>query len=112
MVPLEQVACKVREPDSQTAIGVVPVIVGMSVTVTSWDTEFEQPFSVTVYDMVVVPAERPDTSPPALSIPDWVTVATAVFELDQDPGMVLFANRVCDPTQTIAVPVIGATVGC
>ena len=59
----------------------------------------------------VVPGDTPVTKPPAVNIPAELIVAIPVSELDQEPPAVASANCVVDPTQTVDVPMIEATVG-
>ena len=61
--------------------------------------------------MTDVPADTPVTKPPGPPAPPAVTVATPGLALDQDPKLVASVNWVVDPTQTLAFPVIAATVG-
>ena len=55
--------------------------------------------------MVADPAATPETTPEAL------TVATAVLLEDQVPPLVASLRVVVEPTQTLVVPVMAATVG-
>jgi hypothetical protein len=55
--------------------------------------------------MVAEPAETPDT------IPEALTVATAVLLEDQVPPEVASLKVVVEPTQTLVVPVMAATTG-
>ena len=107
IVPEEDVAPKVTVPGPQTDPGVVPVMVGTSVTVTVCVTEFVQPARfLAVYVITAVPAETPVTKPVAAS-----TVATGKLSLVQAPPVVASPNWVVEPTHNVKVPVIAATVG-
>jgi hypothetical protein len=55
--------------------------------------------------MVVVPAVTPATAPLALTVP------TVVLLEDQVPPEVASLKSVVDPTQTLVMPVMAATVG-
>ena len=55
--------------------------------------------------MVAEPADTPETVPEAL------TVATAVLLEDQVPPVVASLRAVVEPTQTLVVPVMAATTG-
>jgi hypothetical protein len=66
--------------------------------------EFVQPFVVTVYVIVAVPAARPVTTPVALIL------ATVELEVVQTPPGVVLESVMLEPTQPF-VPLIAPTVG-
>jgi hypothetical protein len=78
----------------------------MAFTVTVVVAVVVQPFAlVTVYEIVVLPAATPVTTPVAF------TVAVAVLAVDHTPPVVAFAKAVVAPAHTVVVPVIAATTG-
>jgi hypothetical protein len=88
----------VEVPSHTVAAPVMAAGKGFTVTVA---TSYSEP---TVYVMVVVPAAMPVTTPVAA-----FTVPTATTALLQVPPVVVLARDVVEPTQTLNVPVIGAT---
>jgi hypothetical protein len=80
---------------------------GSGLTVTVLVAAFEQPFNmfVTVYDIVAVPADTPVT------IPNILTVATAVFDELQVPKAVASESVIVLPAHTAVGPVIAFTGG-
>jgi len=83
----------------------VPVIeAGTGYTVTIIDCGLHP--SGSEYEIIVVPAVRPFTSPV-----DEPTVATAVLVLLQEPPPTASVNEVVNPLQTCAVPVMTAGAG-
>lgn len=105
IVPEEAVAPRVSVPDPHREAGVVPVMVGLALTVTVCVTEFVQSTTTPpmVYVIVAVPAVKPVTRPV-----DAFTVATAGEPLDQTPPLVASASWVVEPAQSVRVPVIAA----
>ena len=87
------------------AVPVIAATVGNGLTVIIFITVVEQPPLVTVYNISTEPAEIPLTTPPE------VTVAIPVPPLDHTPPAVVELNVVDEPIQTVAAPVIAATVG-
>jgi len=95
----------VVEPTHTVGVPVIAATVGIALTVTvSVDTLLQPPF-VTVYEITDVPADTPVTRPPAL------IVATPGVALLHTPDEVTSASCVVEPTHTVGVPVIAATVG-
>ena len=88
---------------------VVPVIAGRdegTFTFTVVCAVDEHPFVVTVYVIVVEPADKAVTAPV-----DASTVATAVLLDVQTPPDVTLVSDVVNPSHTCVVPVIAATTG-
>ena len=94
----------VEEPEHTVAVPlIVPAEEGLTVT-TMVAATIPQVF-VTVYDMVVVPAARP------LTTPEVFTVATRVLVLLHTPPVVASVNVVDKPAITVAVPLIVPAAG-
>ncbi len=100
---------EIREVVAPAQIVVVPEIVpalGNAFIVTVVEVLVLQPFALTEYVMVAVPAATPDTPPEAL------TVATAVLLLDQvPPANPLEIREVVAPAQIVVVPEIVPALG-
>jgi hypothetical protein len=90
------------EPTQPFVTPVIAPTVGRAFTVTGEVEADEQPFAVTVYVIVAVPAVRPVTSPKGL------TLATAGLEVVQTPFGFVLASAVVAPTHKEVAPVIGA----
>lgn len=87
----------VVKPTEQSAS--VPDTIGAGDTVTTAVANS----AATTYEIVVVPAEKPVTTPLEL------TVATEGFELSHAPPSVVSKSGVEEPTHVVKMPVIGAT---
>ena len=85
----------VVEPAHTVAVPVIAPAVGNGLTVTvAVAAAVPQPL-VTVYDIVVVPPERP------LTTPDVLTVPTAVFVELHTPPVIPSAKLIVDPAHTV-----------
>jgi hypothetical protein len=91
--------------EPEQLIALLTVGTGLALTVTVVVTVVEQGPLATTYDMVVVPTDTADTTPPALM------VATAVFDELQTPDAVVSDNVVVAPAHRVVVPVIAPTTG-
>ena len=104
--PPEVVLVKiVLEPIHAFVVPPIAASVGNAVTFTVACAFDVQPFVVTVYVIVALPADTPVTTPLAS------TVATAVFDDVQTPFEVALESAVVEPAHTSVVPVIAATTG-
>ena len=99
-------ASAVVEPTHTSVVPLIAATNGIAFTVTVAVAVVVHPFAlVTVYEIVVLPAATPVTTPVAL------TVAVAVLAVDHTPPVVAFAKAVVAPAHTDVVPVIAATTG-
>lgn len=95
----------VARPRHTLAVPVMKPALGNGLTVTTWvETAVPQAF-VTVYEMVVVPADTPVTIPAA-----FIVALAGVEELHTPPPTLLL-KVVVVAAQTVAVPVIVPALG-
>ena len=100
-------ASAVVDPAHTSVVPLIAATTGIAFTVTVVVTELTHPFAfVTVYVIVVLPADTPVTTPVEALI-----VAVAVFALVHTPPVVVLASVVVAPSHTDVVPVIAATTG-
>jgi hypothetical protein len=95
----------VLEPIHAFVVPPIAASVGNAVTLTVACAFDVQPFVVTVYVIVAVPADTPVTTPVEL------TEAIAALDDVQTPFAVALASAVVEPEHTSVVPVIAATTG-
>jgi hypothetical protein len=106
--PADAVAPNVTGPVPQRDPGVVPVMVGIALTVKGWVAETEPQLFVTVYVTVTKPALKPVTTPPVV-----ILAVPVPGTIDQVPPPVASVKAgVVELTQTLAAPPpIADTVG-
>ena len=98
--PGETFVSAVVAPAQTSAIPDIAPMTGLEFTVTTLVAAFAPQLLVEVYDIVVVPVDKPVTTPEVLTVP------TAGLVLLHAPPPAALVSAVLAPTHTIAVPVI------